>query len=291
MIVLFSSDQEAEKIIRTLNENKLNVSLLVSETAKSTGRGRKISDNKAVKSAKANKIDVLMPQKLDDDFEAELNSILKNKRLSLGLIFSYGKIIPQQVIDLFKYGIINIHPSLLPKYRGATPIQSTLLNGEDVSGFTIMLVSSGCDCGDILYQEKIKIDKDDNYETLKQKILNRAVEVLPKVITGYIEGEIKPIRQDGSQATQTKKFTKQDGQILPNDSALTAYNKVRAFCCWPKAYFMLNGKRVIIHEAEMENSRLKIRRLQVEGKNIIGFEDFKRGYPRLLTLLPDFVII
>lgn len=291
MIVLFSSDQDTPNLIKTLDKGGFKVDLLVSETAKSSGRGLKITENLATSFAKQNHIELLSPEKLDDEFILKLKDIIDQKNITLGLVFSYGKIIPESVIGLFKDGIVNIHPSLLPKYRGSTPLQSALLNGDRETGYSIMLIDRGCDSGDILYQEKTTILEDDNYQSLKDKVLQKAFNILPKILGDYLKGKITPKKQDGSKASYTKKITKQDGLIFKKDDAQSAFAKIRAYSNWPKAYLVLDSRRVILHEAKFKDNRLQITKIQVEGKRTISFDDFKRGYPQLLTLLPDFVII
>lgn len=144
------------------------------------------------------------------------------------VVASYGKIIPQVIIDLFPQGMINIHPSLLPKYRGPSPIQSVLLNGEKETGVCIMQLDAEVDHGAILANSLETIDDSDNYQTLSGKLAEAGANLLIKTLPGYLSGEVKPQAQDHTQATFTKKFTSEDGKIDWQKSAVEINNQIRA---------------------------------------------------------------
>ena len=146
------------------------------------------------------------------------------------------------ILNLFSLGIINIHPSLLPKYRGASPIQSVLLNGEKQSGVSIMLLEKEMDAGPIIAQEKIKIDPKDNHETLNQKLFYLGNKLLLDNLEKYINKKITAHPQDNNQATYSKIIKKENGLIDWNNSAEKINNQIRAFYTWPGAYTYFNGK-------------------------------------------------
>jgi methionyl-tRNA formyltransferase len=197
----------------------------------------------------------------------------------LFIIAAYGKIIPKEILDIPKYGTLNVHPSLLPKYRGPSPIQSFILSGEKETGVTIMLTDEQMDHGPIITKSEIRSTKSETYKELGEKLAKLGGKLLVETIPKWINGEIKPQEQDHLKATFTKKITKEDGLInLEIDSPEIIDRKVRAFTPWPGVYFFINGKRLIITKAELADSGLKIERVKPEGKNEMDFEDFLRGY-------------
>lgn len=291
-MIIFSSDKYFKEIYEALTGAGFKIGALITEPPKPAGRGLKITKNPAHKFAEFNGLTVLTPEKLDNNFSESLATAYRLQTTdSPAFLFAYGKIIPPQLINIFKRGILNLHPSLLPKYRGATPIQSAILNNEKETGWSIIKISEGLDDGDIIYQGETKILSNDNYDSVREKIISAALIKLPRIVFNYIAGKIEPIKQNNADATLTSKIKKSDAEITKNDNAVSADCKIRAFSVWPKAYMVLNEKRVIVHKAHIEHDHLILDEIQVEGKNKINFTDFQRGYPNLLTFLPSFVSI
>lgn len=286
-MIIFSSSIYFEPIYKSLTKAGFKIDFLVTESPKCAGRGQKICQNPAHIFAKNIGLPIITDLKSFSNTPYEI----RDTKYEISLVFAYGKIISQDVINKFKYGILNIHPSLLPKYRGATPVQTAILNGDKKTGFSIIKINPKCDCGDILNQERVAISDDDNFETLLGKIMNRAVNKLPEILKKYLCGKIKPTKQDEAAATYTQKISKSDGEILKSEGAREVMRKIRAYSLWPKAYFIIDGKRVIVHEAKLVNGKISLMSLQVEGKNKISFSDFKQGYSGLLTKFPKFVRI
>lgn len=286
-IIAFSSDKDFHRFYLSLKKNGIDVCLLISETSKKQGRDLKIKANPAVSFADQYKIQTITPETFDLDV---IDKIVDSKA-EIGFVFSYGKIIPQKIIDLFPFGIINIHPSILPKYRGPSPIQQALLDNLNSTGYSIMKIDSKMDSGNILYQEKTAIRSDDTFDSLREKILNKASIKLPIIIKEYLADKITPVKQNDQKATYTKMVFKNDGLINAEKSALEAYSKIRAYSHWPKTYLLIENKRFIIHEAKITNNMLSIVKIQPEGKKIMNFSDFKNGYHSLLTKFPNFVNI
>lgn len=291
MIVVFSSDEYFEPIAKVLIKNNLGVSLLITESPKRAGRGMHETSNPAHNYAIKTALNVLTPKHLDSDLKKELSSIVKKNNIKLGLVFAYGKIIPQEIIDLFEKKIINIHPSILPKYRGPSPIQTAILDNESQTGYSIMLIDSGCDTGPVLATKKIQISPEDNYTSLKKKIIGQSTKDLPKIIKNYLNGKLKPHLQGESKSKITRKINKSDGLISNCISATSALAKIRAFNEFPKAYFLLGERKVIIRDAYLDEEKLIIDKIQIPGKNPITFKEFKNGYSELLTKFPPYVKI
>jgi len=193
---------------------------------------------------------------------------------------AYGKIIPEKIIDTPKYGSINVHPSLLPKYRGVSPIQTAILNGEKQTGVTIMLMDKEIDHGPILAQLKHKIA---DYPTLEKELAKKGADLLIEVIPKYIKGKIKPQEQDHTKATFTKIIKKGDGKIDWNKSPQEIERQVKAFNPWPGTFTFdkKSGKRVKILEVEISNNELLIKKVQPEGKKPMDYNDYLKGNDKL----------
>lgn len=203
---------------------------------------------------------------------------------NLFIVASYGKIIPKSVLDIPKFGALNVHPSLLPKFRGPSPIQSFILSGEEKTGVTIMLMDAKIDNGPILSISNIKSKISNlNAKQLEEKLAELGGQMLVDVIPKWISGEIKAQEQNHSQATFTKKITKEDGLVdLEKDKPEIIYRKFLAFQPWPGIYYFTeknNRKiRIIITDMELsENGELKIKKVKPEGKNEMAFTDFLKG--------------
>ncbi|MDP2639026.1 MAG: methionyl-tRNA formyltransferase [Candidatus Azambacteria bacterium] len=246
-------------------------------------------------------IKILQPVKLDASFKFQVPSF----KPDLAIVVAYGKIIPEEILSIPRLGFLNVHGSLLPKYRGASPIQSAILNGDKETGITIMKIDEKMDHGKIISSAKIKISNDDNYEILSQKLAICGAELLIKTIPGYLSGKIKPTEQDHSQATYTKIITKEDGKIDWSKSAEEIKRMIRAFYPWPSAWTRVNLKSQIsnlkIMEADISDSKgshkigevfllnsnlaikcgksaLIIKQLQLEGGKIITAKEFLNGH-------------
>lgn len=292
-MIVFSSDPDFSFLKKIFEQNGLKIDLLVSEAPKRSGRGQQVKKNQAHLLAEESNIEVFTPDRLDDtDSIEKIKSFIKKSDEKMGFVFSYGKIIPQNIIDLFDGKLINLHPSLLPLYRGSTPIQTAILNRDKKTGYSLIKLSNRLDAGDIFYQKSFEISQDDNYDSVFGKIIEDFNKNGTNVLRDILTDRTKTTAQDESHATYTKKINKSDGQIIPNtDTAESALAKVNAFSRWPKAFFILDQKRLIIHEAQIENGKLVLKEVQKEGSKAMPFDQFRRGNGGLLTFLPDFVRI
>lgn len=188
------------------------------------------------------------------------------------LVVAYGKILPLELINLPKLGSINIHYSLLPKYRGASPVESAILNDETETGISIQQMEYKMDSGPILAQEKITINPNEKTPELKNRLVEVGANLLIKVLPDLINEKIKPVPQDESQATYCKKIKKEDGLIDLNDDPIKNYNKFRAYAHWPRTYFFENNKRIIITDAKLENGIFVIKKIIPEGGKEITYK-------------------
>lgn len=263
---------------------------------KRSGRGLLPLSPQIKKTAQRHSFEILQPEKLD----RKLAQIIK-KENSLIVVAGYGKILPSFLLKAPIFGSLNIHPSLLPKYRGPSPIQSAILEGEKRTGTTIAEITEKIDAGNILVQEKIKIEKNDTFLILEKKLAKIGGKLIVKIIPLYIEGKITPLPQNEIKATFTRKLEKQDGFLDFKKPAVWLERMIKAFWPWPSCYTYFKGKILKIQEAEAKDKNLfekpgdfgvfegklafqtgagllVCKRVQMEGKKTISSEDFVRGY-------------
>lgn len=200
----------------------------------------------------------------------------------LGVCAAYGKIIPQKVIDLFKFGVLNIHPSLLPKYRGASPISSAIASGDMECGVTIIKMDKEMDHGPIVTFFKEEILPNDTTESLRERLFERSADVLIQLIPAYVSGKVKPKEQNDKEATFTKVLTREDGLInLKEKTPQETERFIRAMHPWPGAWTKLeNQKRLKLLKAHLEEGKLVLDEVQLEGKDPVSWKQFKEGYPK-----------
>lgn len=211
-----------------------------------------------------------------EKFDETIIETLKELTPDLFIVAAYGKIIPLSVLEIPKYGALNIHPSLLPKYRGASPIQAAILNGDKVSGVTIIKMDEKMDHGPVIIQKEIELLETDTFEKLSNRMFEEASELLIKIIPNFITGEITPKEQNHAIASYCNLIKKNDGYFDINKppSAEILDRMIRAYYPWPTAWtkwsFGDNQEKVVKFYPE--------EKVQIEGKKIISFEEFSRGY-------------
>ncbi len=207
-------------------------------------------------------IPVLQPEKLDEAFIVELAAI----GAEVGVLAAYGKIVPRAVFDVFPKGIVVVHPSLLPKYRGATPIQSAILAGEDLTGTTLFVMDEKVDHGPVLGSAQVQLMDTDTYSTLADKLAEASAALLVDMLPKYVKGEITPLPQSEGNATYTKKFSGEDGCVdLEKDDAVAIWRKVRALNPEPGVWTLKEGKRMKILDADLVGGKLVVRKVQFDG--------------------------
>jgi methionyl-tRNA formyltransferase len=196
---------------------------------------------------------------------------IPNSKFDFAVVAAYAKIIPQSALKAFPKGVIGVHPSLLPEYRGATPIQSVILAGEKETGVTLYLMDERVDHGAILISAKLPIADIDTYETLEKKLADLAGNLLMEIMPKFARGEMKPVPQDENRATFTKKLITQDGFVnLDKDDPIMIERKVRALNpepgVWTIQQIQSKPKRVKLLEAEVIGGKLKLKKIQIEGE-------------------------
>ncbi|MBM3205776.1 methionyl-tRNA formyltransferase [Candidatus Shapirobacteria bacterium] len=234
---------------------------------------------------KSPQLEIARVVKDKDDLQGLQKALL---RPDLGLVASFGALIPQELLHWPKYGILNLHPSLLPKYRGPTPVPTAILKGEKETGLTIIKIDEQIDHGPILAQFKEPIKPQETSEDLLNRLFTLGADVLLTILPGYLEGRIKERKQDHSQATYTQKLTRQDGQIDWTKPAEYQERFVRAMFPWPGAWAEVKinqqVKRLKILKAHLEGKKLVLDSVQLEGKKPVTWKQFLEGYPQAKIL-------
>lgn len=276
-IAFFGTPEFSARILEKLKESGFAPNLVIATPDKPKGRKLILTPPATKIWAEKNNISVSQPTKLKDP---EFLEKMLEKNWDLFIVASYGKIIPQVILDMPKYGTINVHPSLLPKLRGASPMQSAILT-EDKTGMTIMLMDADMDHGPILMQKELTTEKwpikIDELENIMAKI---GGQMLVETIPLWIDGKIKPQEQDHDKATYIDKIDKSEAFINLDDDAEKNYRKILALQNYKPHFFMeKNNKkiRVIIKDAKIENGELIIARVLPEGKKEMDYQDFLRG--------------
>lgn len=228
---------------------KYNVSLVVTQPDKKVGRKQEIKFSPVKEFAIEHGIEVFQPEKIREDYQTILD-----KNPDLIITCAYGQIIPKILLEYPKYKCINIHASLLPNYRGGAPIHHSIINGDEYTGVTIMYMDEKMDSGDILYQEKIKIEDTDNVGTMFTKLSELGSKMIIESLPGIIDGSIKPIKQDEDKVTYAYNISKEDELIDFNNNTKDIYNKIRGLNPFPVGYSILDSKRVKIYSSRIGNS-------------------------------------
>ncbi len=210
----------------------------------------------------------------------ELPDELYNTEWDFILVCSYGKILPKKLLDLPRRGVINIHPSLLPKFRGPSPYVSNILADERTTGVSVMLLEEKMDAGPILAQARLEIEEADwppQGLMLSQMLFTEGINLLAEILPDYLSGKLEPTAQDETLATYTKKFTDADA-LLDLSNPRESYLKVKAFDKSPRAHFINEkGKRVVVTDAAWKEGQLEILKVLPEGKKEMQYEDYLRG--------------
>lgn len=277
--------------------NKYDVVGVFTQPDKKKGRGQKFSFTPVKNLALENNIPVFQPNSLK---EAEVLELIKNLNPELIVVVAYGKILPKNILDIPKYGCINVHGSLLPKYRGAAPIQFAIINGEEKTGVTTMFMDEGMDTGNMLLKEEIKIEDEETSESLYFKLSNLGSELLIKTLDKLQNGKLNPQKQNEKDATYSKMLTKEMGEIDWNKKAIKIHNLVRGLFPWPVAKTKLNSKTLKIFKTKVlndlkgtpgtvksidpfvvycgESTALEILELQFDNRKRMKSSDFFRGF-------------
>jgi len=315
-IVFFGTPDYVLPILRQLYKSfrdkneKLPIAAVVTQQPKPVGRSQSLEYSPVDKWAHKKNIPIFFESK-------EL--VDQNVQADVGILAAYGRIIPNEVLNYFPHGILNIHPSLLPKYRGATPVRSSIVAGNTKTGLTIIKLDNKLDHGPIIAQYKEDVLTKDTAETLRNRLFAKSAEILTTLLPAYVSGKINPREQDHKQASFTSEVKKTDalipskyleaalqGKTIKDDWDIafikdftihptpeSIFNFIRSMEPWPTAWTQVElnskiknqkSKRLKILKAHIENSKLVLDEVQLEGKNPVSWKQFMQGYPKAKLL-------
>lgn len=218
-------------------------------------------------------IPVFQPEKLDQDFSEEIKKINPD----ISIVVAYGKIIPESIINIPSFGTLNVHYSLLPKWRGATPVESTILHGDQSAGVSIQQMVYKLDAGDTFTEKEIKLQGNEFREDLRQLLSETGSDLLVESLPGILDKTMMLKPQDESLVTRAKILSKEDGLITLDENPEKLWQKWRAYFPWPGLFFFdKDGKRIKITEARFENKTFIIEKVVPEGKKETTWEEFKK---------------
>ena len=293
-IIFMGTPMFAVPILKKLYQNGYQVSVVYTQPPKKSNRGQKLNISPVQGISETLGIDVRSPNYLNDN-EEEIN-FMKNLNADLAIVVAYGKIIPNEILSLTKKGFINIHASLLPKWRGAAPIQRSIMNLDKETGISIMRIINELDAGPVSKNYKISISDNDNFLTLSDKLSSLASEKLLENIDDILEDKVTFYDQNNLEATYAKKILKSEGKINWNETGEEIIGKINGLNPIPGAWFIYNGERYKILKAELGNKKgnpgivsnnnlevfckfnsLKIIEIQREGKKLQKINEFLLG--------------
>ena len=251
-IVFAGTPEFAENYLSALINSKHDIAAVFTQPSKRAGRGLKFTHSPVRNTAEINNILIRQPERItikETDALAEIKP-------DIVIVVAYGLLLTREFISIPKYGCINVHPSLLPRWRGAAPIQRSIESGDKLSGITIMKMSEGLDKGDIIYQEPVKIEENDSSTKLHEKFVRIGIDSLLITLESILENNYMLHPQDDSLATYANKIKKKEAKINWNRSAEKIHKKIMAFDSWPVAETTLSGERVRIHDSEFRELKI-----------------------------------
>ncbi|MBI5733367.1 MAG: methionyl-tRNA formyltransferase, partial [Candidatus Kerfeldbacteria bacterium] len=294
--VYYGTSDFSAIILSGLLQAGLQPSLVVSTEPKPAGRGLKLTPTPVSWLAQDKKLPLLEVKTLKPE---DIQKQLADSATPLAILAAFGKIIPQNVLDIYPKGIVNVHPSLLPLYRGPAPIQYALRDGQTETGVSLIVLDEQVDHGPMLAQEKCRVAETDDTLTLSQKLAELSVKLLLSSLDHYLDGSISPVPQVHSRATFTKMITRADGQADFSKSALELDRQRRAFTPWPALWtrwqdkrlrlletavvdYKCEAKKVIMNGSQLiigcGSGSLVVKLLQLEGGRALSAADFIRGH-------------
>lgn len=297
-IAFFGTHNFAATILEGIINNPLfDIQLVITQPDKPVGRKQKTQKSPVKLLAEKHGLQIAQPNSLKTCTLAQLHTC------ELGICAQYGLIFPPNILNAPKMGILNFHTSLLPKYRGASPIQSALLNGESKTGVTLMKMDAGLDTGPILWQKILKIEPNDNYTTIEEKLAKIAILGLTEALPDYVAGTLSTTPQDNARASICKELTREDGKIDWQRTAREIHNQYRGLTPWPGVWTIWNNKRLKLLQIKLiyktlpagqmlvegdkiyigaVDGAIEVLELQLEGKEKMSTKDFVNGYGNII---------
>lgn len=305
-VFIGTPDFGLEALKRLIQDDSFDVELVITQPDKKVGRKQILTPPPIKVEALKNNIKVLQPNRI-----SEIESEIKKINPDIAVVIAYGQIIPESILDIPKHGFVNVHGSLLPKYRGAACVQAPILNGDEETGVTIMKMNAGLDTGPILAQTKIQLASEETTGLLFEKLSQLGADFLLPTLKDYITGKIKEVPQIEEDASYVGQLKKQDGEINWNKPAIEIERFVRAMNPWPSAFAQVKSEKLkvksikiieveiieinkykvgefFIHDKKLAvqagKDALIIKKIQPEGKKPMSGEDFIKGYGSQLQI-------
>ncbi|GEM_PF-15494 len=266
----FGTPKVASDTLAVLIERGFVPSVVITSPDALRGRGLTLTPSETKTLALAHSIPVMTPEKLNAEIIADIDAF----GCDYAVCVAYGKIFPEELIGAFPMGVLNVHYSLLPKYRGATPLETALLNGENETGVTIQKMTKELDAGGILAQEATSVEKNETVRELRPRLIQMGANLLAETLPEYLKGTITPVVQNATRATRAYKIKKEDGLLALDASAEENWNKYRAYADSIGTYFFRDGKRIKITKASLKNGKFVIERVIPEGKREMDYAAF-----------------
>lgn len=261
-VVFMGTPEFSLKSLEVLIENT-NVVLVVTNKDALVGRKKILTPSPVKVLAEKNNIPVFTPESIRKEYQTVIDA-----KPDLIVTCAYGKIIPKELIDYPKYGCINIHSSILPKYRGAAPMQWAIINGDDETGVTLMYMDEFMDTGDIIDIQRIPINDNDDLGTIHDKLSVIGSELLLKNLNSIITGNVKRIKQNDNDATYAPKITSAMEVLDFNDNARNIFNKIRAFSPYPLTKTLINNEEIKIVSAHYTNEKSEINKIYLKNNEL-----------------------
>ncbi|MBU0707458.1 methionyl-tRNA formyltransferase [Patescibacteria group bacterium] len=249
--IFFGTPDLAVPFLKVLNKNNVSIEAVVTQPDRPAGRHKILTAPPIKLAAQGLDLKTIQVNSLKDS--QTLDTII-SINADIYIVVAFGLIIPKELLEVPRFGIINFHPSLLPKYRGASPISSPILAGDTTTGMTIMKMTEGLDCGPIINQKNISIDVDETSKTLTNKFMTQGPDWLYQTLLDYSSGKLNIKLQDESKATLTKQMNKSDGHVDWSKEAQLIERMIRAYNPWPGVYTFYNGKRINLIKANVNIS-------------------------------------
>lgn len=267
--IYFGTPKVASETLVKLIEHGFVPELVVTSPDAPRDRGHVLTPSPTKTVALSHSIKVFTPARLD----AKAISEIRACECAYAVVVAYGKIFPEELISALPLGVLNVHYSLLPKYRGATPLEAALLAGEKETGVTIQKMAKELDAGDIIAQKATEIEADETARELRPRLISIGAQLLVDTLPKYLTGDITPVPQDTALATRAGKLKKEDGLLALDASAESNWNKYRAYADTIGTYFFENGKRMKITSAEFAKSEFRVLRVIPEGKREMDYSN------------------
>lgn len=267
-VAFFGTPKIAQIVLEKLINSPYKPQIVVTGPDTKVGRGQKLEASPVKKTATEHNIKVLQPENL-----SSLISQLSTLNLDLAILVAYGKIIPNDILQIPSFGFVNVHPSLLPKFRGPSPITTPILAGDKTTGVSLIVLDSELDHGPIIAQKEIVISPSDTHDSLGTKLTTTGAKLLLETLPEYLAQNITPEQQDHDLATYTQKITKESGKIdisNPPDQ-ITLDRMIRAYFPWPTVWAEIDEKNIKF---------LPENKIQMEGKKPMLIKEFLNGYPK-----------